>query len=165
MTNRWARLQMRRHPLKGRIVVAAGTFEAGELVCISRPRAQADSRDSYSVQVDWNRHIYIDEPGEVFSHSCEPSLSIKSNQAGGYDFYAIRPLVSGDEMTWHYGTAESEILYIPACGCGAGGCLGKGVGFTEATPDQQAQLYRIGLADYLCRYYEDSLGLAPIANS
>ena len=71
--------QIQQHPVKGRIVVAVKDIQKGETVCVSNLVRQVEQRDRYSLQKGENLHIYVDEPGILFSHSCEPNLGLRDN--------------------------------------------------------------------------------------
>jgi hypothetical protein len=158
MTAPKERLQIFRHSNKGRVVIAVDVFVAYELVCVGRPRGRIDARDSYSFQIDDQRHVHLDEPAEVLSHSCAPNLYVKNNYFGGYNFYARRRINSGEELSWHYGTTESESVAVANCHCGTDCCQGRSVGFKEASPDLRNKLYRLGVADYLRSWFEKQGG-------
>ncbi|HRJ45358.1 MAG TPA: hypothetical protein PL105_25885, partial [Caldilineaceae bacterium] len=83
------------HDLKGRVVVATEDIPSGVVVCSSRIRGLAPERDRYSLQKEENVHLYIDEPGQIFSHSCDPNLAVRDNEYGAFDFVTVRPVREG----------------------------------------------------------------------
>ncbi len=142
------------HDMKGRVVVATEFIPSGEVVCSSRIRGLAPERDRYSLQKDENIHLYIDEPGQIFSHSCEPNLAVRDNDFGAFDFITVRPVHEGEELSFHYGMSEAESVAVAACSCGSLNCQGRSVGFWELTREQQTALVRLGVSDFLRRWYE-----------
>jgi len=142
------------HDLKGRIVVATENISSGVVVCSSRIRGLAPERDRYSLQKDENVHLYIDEPGQIFSHSCEPNLTVRDNEFGAFDFVSVRPVLAGEELSFHYGMSEAESVAVAVCCCGSADCQGRSVGFWELPDEQQARLVRLGVSDFLRRWYE-----------
>ncbi len=144
------------HDLKGRVVVASETIPSGVVVCSSRIRGLAPERDRYSLQKDENVHLYIDEPGQIFSHSCDPNLAVRDNEYGAFDFVTVRPVLAGEELSFHYGMSEAESVAVESCCCGSPNCQGRSVGFRELNDEQQAALVRLGVSDFLRRWYEGS---------
>jgi len=142
------------HDLKGRVVLATEFIPSGVVVCSSRIRGLAPERDMYSLQKEENVHLYIDEPGQIFSHSCDPNLAVRDNEYGAFDFVTVRPVVEGEELSFHYGMSEAESVAVAACCCGSAKCQGRSVGFRELTDEQQAELVRLGVSDFLRRWYE-----------
>ncbi len=80
------------HQSMGRIVVAINSYKQHEVVCIGKPTGVAKNRDSHSLQIDEQNHVYLDEPAQLFSHSCEPNIYIMDNGFGGYNFHAVRDI-------------------------------------------------------------------------
>ena len=142
------------HQSIGKIVVATHHYTQDELVCVGKSRGTAPMRDNYSLQVSDQHHVYLDEPAQMFSHSCEPNLYIADNDFGGYNFYAAKNIKPGEILAFHYGMSEAESISVSDCCCGASNCFGKSIGFKEAPTDLQAYLYRLGVASYLRKWYE-----------
>lgn len=138
----------------GRIVAATVPYTQNELVCIGKSIGIAPIRDTHSVQISDHEHVYLDNPANLFSHSCEPNLYIMGNDVGAYSFYAVRNIQPGETLAFHYGMCESESIAVPVCFCGAPSCLGKPIGFKEVPPHVQAYLYKLGVAKYLREWYE-----------
>lgn len=139
--------QIQQHPVKGRIVVATQDIQKGETVCVSNLVRQVEQRDRYSLQKGENLHIYVDEPGILFSHSCEPNLGLRDN-AEAFDFVAASDIPAGTELTFHYGMSEIYSVAVDACACGTPRCAGRSVGFAEMTPEEQERLMALGVSQY-----------------
>ncbi|MFN8491645.1 MAG: SET domain-containing protein-lysine N-methyltransferase [Caldilineaceae bacterium] len=148
------KLQVVQHPLKGRIVIAAANYARDEVVCIGRPTGIAPQRDTHSMQIEEENHVWLDEPAQLFSHSCAPNLYLRNNEYGAYTFYAARAIAAQEELTFHYGMSEAHSIAVAVCACGAANCLGRSVGFKDAPKDVQGWLYQLGIANYLRRWYE-----------
>ncbi len=56
------------------------------------------------------------------NHSCRPNATLKLNQ-GRVEFYAMRDIASGDELTVSYGETHHQGRL--ACRCGVPGCVGR----------------------------------------
>lgn len=139
--------QIEHHPVKGRIVVATKDIQKGETVVASRLVRQVEQRDRYSLQKAADRHIYVDEPGILFSHSCEPNLGLRDN-AEAFDFVAATDIPAGTELTFHYGMSEIYSVAVDACACGSSRCAGRSVGFAEMTPEERARLMALGVSQH-----------------
>jgi uncharacterized protein len=135
---------------KGRGVVALRKFESGELVIVSRAIAVVAERSLYSVQVEMERHVLLDEPAVLTNHSCTPNTGVRNNAFGGYDFIALRRIKRGEEITWDYDTTEYETIGVQQCLCGATECRGRTRGF-KYNAEYIRRRYAPYVADYLVR--------------
>ena len=149
-----SKYQVVEHQSMGKIVVATNSYKQHELVCIGKPTDVAANRDSYSLQIGDQNYVYLDEPAQLFSHSCEPNIYIMDNDFGGYNFHAARDIDPGEILAFHYGMSEAESIAVSVCFCGAKNCMGKSIGFKEAPYDLQNYLYNLGVANYLRKWYE-----------
>jgi hypothetical protein len=57
----------------------------------------------------------MDMPATLINHSCEANAGILDNEYGAYNFYAIKKIKTGDELTWDYGCAEYARLSCNDC--------------------------------------------------
>jgi len=149
------------HRAMGRIIVATGHYIRGERICVGRCRGSAPERDTHSLQISEHEHVYLDEPAQLFSHSCEPNVYIKDNDYGGYDFHAAGRIRPGEILAFHYGMSEAESIAVKDCYCGAENCMGRSIGFKEAPLHVQTHLYRLGVAAYLHQWYEQGVVETP----
>ncbi|WP_408021575.1 SET domain-containing protein-lysine N-methyltransferase [Solemya pervernicosa gill symbiont] len=126
-------------------------------MCEGKPTGVAATRDNHSLQVGYQAHVDLDEPAQVFSHSCEPNLYINNNEFGGYNFYAVRDIEPGEMLAFHYGMSEANSIAVSECHCGADDFYGRSVGFKEAEPHLQHYLHDLGVAEYLSRWYKHQM--------
>ena len=56
------------------------------------------------------------------NHSCRPNATLKLNQ-GRVEFYALRDIAPGDELTVNYGETHHQGRL--RCRCGVVGCVGR----------------------------------------
>lgn len=109
-------------------------------------------RDSHTVQVGWDKHALMDLPATLINHSCEANTGIKDNEYGAYDFFAVRPIKAGEQLTWDYGCAEFETLTVndifKECLCGSAKCRKGRIAFKVAKKDLEV-LYGEYIANYL----------------
>ncbi|MEK7989987.1 MAG: SET domain-containing protein-lysine N-methyltransferase [Thiotrichaceae bacterium] len=133
---------------KGRGVFAKHDFKQGDLVIVGKRIDLIDERTMTSLQVTPDKHAELDEPARVTNHSCDPNLGIKSNELGGYNFYALQNITQGTELTWDYNTTEYHSIAVPECHCGSTNCRGKTPGFV-AIEDELRTRYGEYIADYL----------------
>jgi len=71
------------HPIKNKIVVSTANIAKDELICEGRVTGIATAWDNHSLQMSENQHVYMDEPAELFSHSCQRNVYIKNNEFEG----------------------------------------------------------------------------------
>ena len=62
------------------------------------------------------------DPMRYTNHSCAPNARLSIRQ-GRVEFYALRPIRSGEEITVDYGETHHEGRL--QCRCGAPGCIGR----------------------------------------
>jgi hypothetical protein len=130
-------------PNKGYGLFALKDFHIGDLIMTSGRSAKiTTTRCSHSVQIDWNKHILMDLPAILINHSCNANVGIRNHNTttttnnddddddddehaatdGGYDFWAIRPIIKGEELTWDYEATEWELSTPFRCNCGSKNC-------------------------------------------
>ena len=62
------------------------------------------------------------DPLRFTNHSCQPNAVLRIRQ-GRVEFYAMRALASGEEITVNYGPTHHDGKL--ACRCGAAACVGR----------------------------------------
>ena len=113
---------IRTTPDRGYGVFAQQNFERGDLVMRAKALYTTDQQDKYTIQIDWNAHVYMDLPARFANHCCEhPTVGIQVNSLGAYDFVALDKISAGQEIVWDYETTEFEIKDFPCC-CGSPTC-------------------------------------------
>jgi SET domain-containing protein len=63
-----------------------------------------------------------DDPLRFTNHSCQPNAVLRIRQ-GRVEFYALRDVAAGEELTANYGETHHEGRL--RCRCGAHGCVGR----------------------------------------
>lgn len=121
----------------GNMVIAGKPLAPGDLAAVAYLYSIQRERDNQSIEVAPGIHARVTAPGMVFNHSCEPNLGIEIVWGTGAheNFHlvwrALRPILPGEELTWDYGTTESECISVPVCRCGAPSCRGRAIGKNE----------------------------------
>lgn len=138
---------------KGKGVFAQCFIPSGTLVCVGCPIEVTSMRTEHSFQVDWERHVELDEPARLINHGCDFNLVIRDNELGGYSFYATRDILMGEELCWHYGMTEAVSIAVQNCRCRSAHCEGRSLGFTEMSKVKQERLHQNGVANYLSKWY------------
>ena len=133
---------------KGRSIFANRSFSKGETVVTGRRVMILPQRTNHSLQVDFDLHIEIDEPGQLINHSCSPNTGVRNNEFGAYDFIALVDIPSGCEITFDYETTEYISIAVPECACGLSNCRLKTRGFKFLSTDIREK-YSEFIADYL----------------
>ena len=98
----------------------------GETISIAEARRRAATLERIMI-VEISHKTAIDlaastDPMRFTNHSCQPNgrLTIRD---GRIEFYAIRDIAAGEEITVDYGETHHEGRL--ACKCGAPGCVGR----------------------------------------
>ena len=97
----------------------------GESITVSEARRRAGTQArSMIVEVSAKRAIDASkssDPMRFTNHSCKPNAQLRICD-GRIEFYALRAIVPGEEITVDYGETHHEGRL--ACRCGAPGCRG-----------------------------------------
>ncbi|HLL17589.1 MAG TPA: SET domain-containing protein [Rubrivivax sp.] len=98
----------------------------GESVSVQEARIRA-TRSARIMIVELSARRAIDfsksaDPMRYVNHSCRPNARLCIRQ-GRVEFYALRAISCGEEITVNYGPTHHEGRL--ACRCGAPGCVGR----------------------------------------
>ena len=98
----------------------------GESITIAEARRRAATQQRIMiVEVSMRRAIDASkstDPMRFTNHSCSPNARL-SIRDGRVEFYALRAIAPGEEITVNYGETHHEGKL--ACRCGAPGCVGR----------------------------------------
>lgn len=97
----------------------------GESISVDDARIRA-TRSERIMIVELSRRRAIDfsksaDPMRYTNHSCRPNARL-CIEHGRVEFYALRDIEAGEEITAHYGQTHHQGRL--ACRCGAPGCAG-----------------------------------------
>ena len=127
-------VEVRDSPIDGRGAFAAEAIpprlKIGEIRGESLSVAQARIRATRSerimiVEVSAKKAIdfsHSSDPMRYTNHSCQPNARL-TIRGGRVEFYALRTIAAGVEVTVNYGQTHHEGRL--ACRCGAVGCVGR----------------------------------------
>ena len=127
-------VDVRESPIDGRGAFAAEAIPArrkigeirGESISVREARRRAKGLARIMiVEVSDKRAIDAsrsDDPLRFVNHSCQPNAVLRIRQ-GRVEFYALRDVACGEELTANYGESHHEGRL--ACRCGAPGCVGR----------------------------------------
>ena len=51
----------------------------------------------------------------------------------------VRPVMAGEELSFHYGMSEAVSVAVEACCCGSAHCQGRSLGFWEMTRETEPE--------------------------
>jgi SET domain-containing protein len=98
----------------------------GESITIAEARRRAATQQRIMiVEISMRRAIDASkstDPMRFTNHSCSPNARL-SIRDGRVEFYALRAIPPGEEITVNYGETHHEGKL--ACRCGAPGCVGR----------------------------------------
>ncbi len=98
----------------------------GESISVDDARIRATRSERIMiVEVSPRRAIDFSksqDPMRYTNHSCRPNARLDIRQ-GRVEFYALRTIAVGEEITVHYGETHHQGRL--ACRCGAEGCSGR----------------------------------------
>ena len=126
-------VEVRASAIDGQGVFAAEPIDArrkigeirGESISVDDARIRA-TRSERIMIVELSPRRAIDfwkspDPMRYTNHSCRPNARLDISQ-GRVEFYALRAIAAGEEITVHYGETHHQGRL--ACRCGAEGCGG-----------------------------------------
>jgi SET domain-containing protein len=97
----------------------------GESISVAQARIRATRTERIMIvevssrkAIDFSRSS---DPMRYTNHSCQPNARLCIRQ-GRVEFYALRPIRPGEEITVDYGETHHEGRLV--CRCGAPGCKG-----------------------------------------
>jgi len=98
----------------------------GESISVREARRRAKTVERIMI-VEVSERRAIDaarstDPLRFTNHSCQPNAVLRIRQ-GRVEFYAMRDIAPGEEITCDYGETHHEGRL--ACRCGAPGCVGR----------------------------------------
>ena len=98
----------------------------GESISVDEARIRA-TRSERIMIVELSARKAIDfsqsaDPMRYTNHSCQPNARLCIRQ-GRVEFYALRAIAAGEEITVNYGETHHEGRLT--CRCGAPGCVGR----------------------------------------
>lgn len=98
----------------------------GESISVREARRRARGRDRIMI-VELSEKRAIDasqstDPMRFTNHSCKPNAVLRIRQ-GRVEFYSMRDLAPGEEITVNYGETHHDGKL--RCRCGAPGCVGS----------------------------------------
>ena len=127
-------VQVAPSPIDGQGAFAAEAIPArlkigeirGESISVDEARIRATRTERIMiVEVSERRAIDFcrsSDPMRYTNHSCRPTARLSIRQ-GRVEFYALRHIAPGEEITVDYGETHHEGRLT--CRCGAPGCVGK----------------------------------------
>ncbi len=98
----------------------------GEALSVAQARIRATRSERIMiVEISAKRAIdfsHSPDPMRYTNHSCRPNARL-TIRGGRVEFYALRAIAAGEEITVNYGQTHHEGRL--ACRCGAVGCVGR----------------------------------------
>jgi len=98
----------------------------GESITVAEARRRAVGQERIMI-VEVSQRKAIDasrstDPMRFTNHSCQPNARLTIRD-GRIEFYALRAIAVGEELTVNYGETHHEGRLV--CRCGAQGCVGR----------------------------------------
>jgi hypothetical protein len=130
-----AGVESRPSPIAGLGLFAVRAFAAGERIVpyvgrrTNRPGGSArPGAPTYLLEIEPGLWVEGDDPANPArhaNHACHPNAELAYEPATATAWLtALRPLETGEEITFDYGFSLAESLFHP-CRCGAADCAGR----------------------------------------
>lgn len=120
------------------------------------------TRTRTSIQIGKDIHLEAGNIGSNMNHSCEPNSYIRTYfnakiKKGAVAVFAMRDIFQGEEITFDYGTTETDLtkeIQKTLCLCGNRKCRKKIHSFPELPVEIQLEyLKKNYLADHIVKEY------------
>lgn len=137
---------------KGEGIFATDGFNRDDIVMVGLLEEEnVEKNHSHASQMGEFRHALHAGLISKVNHSCNPNCGIKLNASGAHDFVAMKPIQSGQEITFDYAMRNYIIEYFPkSCCCGSINCRKTITGWQDL-PDSFKSSYSGFVAPYLTR--------------
>ena len=77
-----------------------------------------NEKESYTLQIDFDKYIYCEPPFLYSNHSCNPNCGVNGN----LELFALKNIRGGEEIFWDYSTSMLERHWTLKCSCGEKNC-------------------------------------------
>ncbi len=105
----------------GKALYALRTFKEGDVVTPFFAQEVFCEPNYLTLQLDAHRHITLLPEGLAFTnHSCAPNIFFDTTSM---HVIALKPIETGDELTFFYPSTEWDMAQTFKCQCGAKNCL------------------------------------------
>lgn len=139
--------EVRRSAIEGRGIYATRSFRKGEDVLTFEGDMILQEPGMHTLQIDYDKHLLVNEPERYVNHSCDPNCGIKEKAT----LVALRHIKEGDEITFDYAMTEYRLGGFERnekCLCGSEICRGNITGHDEL-PDKFKEKYKGYISSYL----------------
>ncbi|HEU0064786.1 MAG TPA: SET domain-containing protein [Flavisolibacter sp.] len=75
-------------------------------------------KESYTLQIDFDKYIYCEPPFLYSNHSCNPNCAVNSS----VELFALKNIKANQELFWDYSTSMLERHWTLKCACGEKNC-------------------------------------------
>jgi len=112
---------------------AQRSYQAGDVISTFSAGAVVSTPSYLTVQIGVDQHILLEpEHLQYINHSCDPNVFFDTYS---YEIIALRPIETGDEMTFFYPSTEWSMAQPFECLCGSNRCLGEIRGAAHLSQD------------------------------
>lgn len=124
---------------------------------------EADERDlanfgrgmGNELQIGHDFYVYLEEPGRLINHSCEPNAGIKNDTV----LTAIKDIPKGDQIFFDYSTTMDEGDWAMACLCGESTCRGAAADFKRLPTETRAKYLQLGVVQrFIAKQFDAHTG-------
>lgn len=106
---------------KGKALHALCPFKEGDVITPFFAQEVFSEPNYLTLQLDAHRHITLLPEGLAFTnHSCAPNIFFDTTSML---VIALKPIETGDELTFFYPSTEWDMAQTFECQCGAENCL------------------------------------------
>ncbi|HLC95982.1 MAG TPA: SET domain-containing protein [Candidatus Nanoarchaeia archaeon] len=127
---------------KGKALYVIDDIPQGECI-LEFSREYVNSPSRYTLRIDEDKHLINANPEaeeNFINHSCEPNACIDFEELS---LKSMRPIKSGEEITYHYLTADWDNEDSFTCRCGSPNCLHNIKGFKHLSPKDRKKIFHL----------------------
>lgn len=108
------------------------------------------------MQIGEDFYIYLQEPGRLINHSCEPNAGIKNDTI----LTAVKDIQKGEEICFDYSSTMDEgEIWAMECLCGESNCRGFAADFRTLPAETRAKYLQTGIVQkFITKQYDPQSG-------
>lgn len=109
----------------GKGLFAKKDIEQGTILCKASGKKLSfgetlllNEKESYTLQIDFDKYIFCEPPFLYSNHSCNPNCAVNQH----LELFALKKINAGEELFWDYSTSMLERHWTMKCSCGETNC-------------------------------------------
>ncbi|PIY60340.1 hypothetical protein COY95_02285 [Candidatus Woesearchaeota archaeon CG_4_10_14_0_8_um_filter_47_5] len=104
-----------------------------------------------ALQIGKDKYIYLEDPGRIVNHSCNPNAGIKND----VELIAIKAIKKGEEIRYDYSCTMDEDSWTMKCSCTGKNCRKTIKDFKYLPEETKIKYLMLGIVQtFIAKQYE-----------